>query len=120
MIAFFLDQVVTRIVEIWHGKLTDYPGNYSRYLTARDERVMALRESKRRQDEDIARLEAFINKFRYNANKAALVQSRVKQLAKIERIELPPERKKIGFSFPPPPKGGRLSISLSGSVPRLR
>jgi len=111
---FFLDQVVTRIVEVWHGKLTDYPGNYSRYLTARDERVTALRVSKRRQDEEVARLEAFINKFRYNANKAALVQSRVKQLAKIERIELPPERKKIGFSFPTPPKSGRLSISLSG------
>jgi ATP-binding cassette subfamily F protein 3 len=111
---FFLDQVVTRIVEIWHGKLTDYPGNYSRYLTARDERVTALRESKRRQDEDVARLESFINKFRYNANKASLVQSRVKQLEKIERIELPPERKKIGFAFPTPPKSGRLSISLTG------
>jgi ATP-binding cassette subfamily F protein 3 len=111
---FFLDQVVSRIVEIWHGKLTDYPGNYSRYLTARDERVAALRETKRRQDEDVARLEAFINKFRYNANKAALVQSRVKMLEKIERIELPPERKKIGFSFPAPPKSGQLSIALSG------
>ena len=111
---FFLDQVVTRIVEIWHGKLTDYPGNYSRYLTARDERVKALRESKRRQDEEVARLESFINKFRYNANKAALVQSRVKQLGKIERIELPPERKRIGFAFPTPPKSGRLSISLTG------
>ncbi|MGK2905225.1 MAG: ABC transporter ATP-binding protein [Desulfuromonadales bacterium] len=111
---FFLDQVVTRIVEIWHGNLTDYPGNYSRYLTARDERVTALREAKSRQDEEVARLEAFINKFRYNANKASLVQSRVKQLEKIERIELPPERKKIGFSFPIPPKSGRLSIRLSG------
>ncbi len=111
---FFLDQVVSRIVEIWHGKLTDYPGNYSRYLIARDERVSALREAKRRQDEEVARLEAFINKFRYNANKASLVQSRVKQLDKIERIELPPERKKIGFAFPVPPKGGRLSVSLSG------
>ena len=111
---FFLDQVVTRIVEIWHAKLTDYPGNYSRYLTARDERVTAMRELKGRQDEEIARLEAFINKFRYNANKASLVQSRVKQLEKIERIELPPERKKIGFSFPIPPKSGRLSLSLSG------
>lgn len=109
---FFLDQVVTRIVEIWHAKLTDYPGNYSRYLTAREERVSALREAKARQDEEIARTEAFINKFRFNANKAALVQSRVKQLEKIERIELPPERKKIGFSFPVPPKGGRLSVSL--------
>ena len=111
---YFLDQVVTRIVEVWHGQLTDYPGNYSRYLISRDERVSALRESKRRQDEEVARLEAFINKFRYNANKASLVQSRVKQLEKIERIELPPERKKIGFSFPPPPKSGRMSISLSG------
>lgn len=110
---FFLDQVVSRIVEVWHAKLTDYPGNYSRYLVARDERVSALREAKRRQDEEVARLEAFINKFRYNANKAALVQSRVKQLEKIERIELPPERKKIGFSFPPPPKSGRVSVSLS-------
>jgi ATP-binding cassette subfamily F protein 3 len=111
---FFLDQVVSRIVEIWHGKLTDYPGNYSRYLAARDERVAALRETKRRQDEEVARLESFINKFRYNANKAALVQSRVKMLEKIERIELPPERKKIGFSFPAPPKSGQLSIGLSG------
>jgi ATP-binding cassette subfamily F protein 3 len=111
---FFLDQVVSRIVEIWHGKLTDYPGNYSRYLAARYERVAALRETKRRQDEEVARLESFINKFRYNANKAALVQSRVKMLEKIERIELPPERKKIGFSFPAPPKSGQLSIGLSG------
>ncbi len=109
---FFLDQVVTRIVEIWHAKLTDYPGNYSRYLLAREERVKALRDAKTRQDEEIAKTEAFINKFRFNANKAALVQSRVKQLEKIERIELPPERKKIGFSFPAPPKGGRLSVSL--------
>jgi ATP-binding cassette subfamily F protein 3 len=110
---YFLDQVVTRIVEIWNGQLTDYPGNYSRYLAARDERVSGLRDAKTRQDEEIARLEAFINKFRYNANKAALVQSRVKQLEKIERIQLPPERKKIGFSFPPPPKAGRLSVSIS-------
>jgi len=109
---FFLDQVVTRIVEIWHAKLTDYPGNYSRYLMAREERVSALREAKARQDEEIARTEAFINKFRFNANKAALVQSRVKQLEKVERIQLPPERKKIGFSFPAPPKGGKLSVRL--------
>ncbi len=111
---FFLDQVVTRIVEVWHGKLTDYPGNYSRYLVARDERVTALRAAKTRQDEEVARIEAFINKFRFNANKASLVQSRVKQLEKIERIELPPERKKIGFSFPVPPKSGRLTVRLAG------
>ncbi len=112
---FFLDQVVGRIVEIWNGKLTEYPGNYSRYLTARDERVRALREAKRQQDEEIERIEAFITRFRYQANKASLVQSRVKQLEKIERINLPPERKRIAFSFPPPPKGGRIALELKNA-----
>ncbi len=111
---FFLDQVVTKIVEVWHARLADYPGNYSRYLTARDEKVTALREAKRRQDEEIAKIEAFINKFRYNNIKAPLVQSRIKQLEKIERIDLPPERKRIAFQFPPPPKGGRLAVQLAG------
>ena len=109
---FFLDRVVTKIVEIWHAKLTDYPGSYSRYLTVREERVSALREAKRRQDEEIAKIEAFINKFRYNNVKAPLVQSRIKQLEKIERIDLPPERKRIAFQFPVPPKGGRLAVQL--------
>ena len=111
---FFLDQVVTKIVEVWHAKLTDYPGSYSRYLTAREERVSALREAKRRQDEEIERIEAFINKFRYNNIKAPLVQSRIKQLEKIERIDLPPERKRIAFHFPTPPKGGRRAVRLQG------
>jgi ATP-binding cassette subfamily F protein 3 len=109
---FFLDQVVSRIVEIWNGKLTEYPGNYSRYLIAREERVRALREAKRLQDEEIERTEAFISRFRYQANKASLVQSRIKQLNKIERISLPPERKRIAFSFPAPPKGGRVALEL--------
>ena len=111
---FFLDRVVTRIVEVWHGRLTDYPGDYTRYLAARSERLAALREAKRRQDEEIARIEAFINKFRYNNIKAPLVQSRIKQLEKIERIDLPPERRRIAFSFPAPPKGGRLAVQLAG------
>jgi len=111
---FFLDQVVTKIVEVWHARLADYPGSYSRYLTAREEKVTALREAKRRQDEEIAKIEAFINKFRYNNIKAPLVQSRIKQLEKIERIDLPPERKRIAFQFPPPPKSGRLAVQLAG------
>jgi len=110
---FFLDQVVTRIVEIWNARLSDYPGNYTRYLVVRNERIDALREAKRRQDEEVAKIEAFISKFRYNANKASLVQSRVKQLEKIERIEMPPERKRIAFSFPAPPKGGKLALELA-------
>ncbi len=112
---FFLDQVVTRIVEVWNGALTEYPGNYSRYIRARDERIAALKAAKQQQDDEIVRIEAFINRFRYQANKAAQVQSRVKQLEKIERIFLPPERKKISFSFPAPPKGGRVAITLRGA-----
>ncbi len=115
---FFLDKVVTRIVEIWNGDLTEYPGNYSKYIRARDERVAALKEAKRQQDEEITRIEAFINRFRYQANKASQVQSRVKQLEKIERISLPPERKKIAFTFPPPPKGGRMAMELLGASQR--
>ncbi len=109
---FFLDRVVSRIVEIWNGELTEYPGNYSRYIQARDERVAALKAAKVQQDEEIAKTEAFINRFRYQANKASQVQSRIKQLEKIERISLPPERKKIAFTFPAPPKGGRTAIEL--------
>ncbi|NOY14357.1 MAG: ABC-F family ATP-binding cassette domain-containing protein [Deltaproteobacteria bacterium] len=109
---FFLDKVVKRIVEIWNGELTEYPGNYSKYIQARDARIAALKQAKRQQDEEIARIEGFISRFRYQANKASQVQSRVKQLAKIERISLPPERKKIAFSFPLPPKGGRMAVEL--------
>jgi ATP-binding cassette subfamily F protein 3 len=111
---FFLDQVVGRIVEVWNGRLTEYPGNYTKYLQERERRVGALLEEKRRQDEEVARIEAFISRFRYQANKASLVQSRIKQLEKIERIEVPPQRRKIAFRFPDPPKGGRLALELKG------
>ncbi|PNU20366.1 ABC transporter ATP-binding protein [Geothermobacter hydrogeniphilus] len=109
---YFLDQVVSRIVELWNSHLTEYPGSYSRYLVQRDERIRALREAKRRQDEEVARIEAFINRFRYQANKASQVQSRVKQLEKIERIEIPPQRKSIAFRFPAPIKSGRVVLEL--------
>ena len=109
---FFLDQVVTKIVEIWHGHLTEYPGSYSGYLSERGKRIAALRADKQQQDEQISKIEAFIEKFRFNANKAALVQSRIKKLNKIERIEVPPERKRIKFTFPPSPKGGQFAVSL--------
>ncbi len=113
---FFLDQVVSRIVEVWNGALTEYPGNYSRYLEERERRVAALLEEKRRQDEEVAKIEAFISRFRYQANKASLVQSRVKQLEKVERIQVPPQRRKIAFRFPEPPKGGRVALELHGAT----
>src|ERR1039457_7280713 len=109
---FFLDQVCHRITEVWNHVLTDYYCSYSRYLTEREERVSALREAKRRQDEEVAKMADFISRFRYKADKPSLVQSRIKQLEKVERIVLPPERKKIRFRFPNPPKSGRIVMEL--------
>ena len=111
---FFLDQVCSRMVEVWNHALTDYHCNYSTYLVQREERLTALREAKRRQDEEVQKMEDFISRFRYKSDKAPLVQSRIKQLEKIERIVLPPERKRIRFTFPEPPKSGRIVMELNG------
>ncbi len=112
---FFLDQVCSRIAEVWNHEVSDYHCNYSRYLVLREERVSALRDAKRRQDEEVEKIEDFISRFRYKTDKAALVQSRIKQLEKIERIVLPPERKRIRFSFPTPPKSGKTVLELVGA-----
>jgi len=109
---FFLDSVVTRITEIWLRKLNDYPGSYTHYLEERDQRVEQLRELKRRQDEEIARIRMFVDRFRYQATKASQVQSRIKMLEKIVPIEVPPERKRVHFTFPVCPKSGRIVLSL--------
>lgn len=109
---FFMDKVCSRIAEVWNHTITDYHCSYSLYLIQREERVTALKEAKKRQDEEIFKHEEFIRRFRYSASKAALVQSRVKQLEKIERITLPPERKKIHFQFPAAIKSGRIVLEL--------
>ena len=109
---YFLDAVVTRIADLSLKTITDYPGNYSTYIEQRDARLERLRESKRRQDEEVARVQAFINRFRYQATKAAQVQSRIKMLEKVEAIDVPPERKRVRFSFPACPKSGRTVIDL--------
>ncbi len=109
---FFLDAVVTRIADIGLRKLTDYVGNYSDYLRERDARMEQLRKLKREQDEGIERMQAFINRFRYQATKAAQVQSRIKMLEKIVPIEIPAERKRVHFSFPRCAKSGRTVLDL--------
>jgi ATP-binding cassette subfamily F protein 3 len=109
---FFLDAVVTRITDIGLRTLTDYHGNYSTYLKAREERMERLRQQKRDQDDEIARMEAFINRFRYQATKAAQVQSRIKMLEKVVPIEIPPERKRVHFAFPACAKSGRTVLDL--------
>src|SRR3954453_10595238 len=92
--------------------LTDYVGNYSAYIKERDARMERLRQMKRDQDDEIERMEAFINRFRYQATKASQVQSRIKMLDKIVRIEIPPERRRVRFQFPQTQKSGRMGMEL--------
>ena len=107
---FFLDAVVKRITQVELKTLTDYHGNYSKYLVDYQANLENLLESHRRQSEEIEKTEAFINRFRYQATKARQVQSRIKQLDKVERIEIPPQRAKIHFHFPEAPKAGRVVL----------
>jgi len=109
---YFLDAVVTRITDLNLRKLTDYVGNYSKYVDQRDAMLERLRTMKREQDEEVARIEMFINRFRYQATKAAQVQSRIKLLEKVVPIEVPPERKRIHFTFPTCAKSGRTVLEL--------
>src|SRR5213075_2867173 len=109
---FFLDAVVTRIADLTLRTLTDYHTNYSGYLAEHHERIEAMRKAKREQDEEVARVKMFIDRFRYQATKAAQVQSRIKLLDKIVPIEVPPERKTIHFDFPICGKGGRTVLEL--------
>ena len=112
---YFLDAVVTHIADLTLRTITEYHTNYTKYLAEREARLQRLRDAKQRQDEEIQRVEEFINRFRYQATKAAQVQSRIKLLEKVERIEVPPERKRIHFQFPTAVKSGRMVLELKGA-----
>ncbi len=115
---YFLDVTIDRTVEIWNKRLNLYQGNFTKYLRQKDERRAQLEAAYRNQREQIEHLEAFINRFRYQATKAKQVQSRIKELEKIERIEIPEEEPVIRFNFPQPPPSGRMVVeaeSLSKS-----
>ena len=111
---FFLDSVVGRIVEIRNRGVHFYKGNYADFLHQRDERVAQLVAAFEAQQKEIARIKAFADKFRYKATKAAQVQSRLKELERMERIEIPPEAKPIHFRFPEGPRTGRSVLELAG------
>jgi ATP-binding cassette, subfamily F, member 3 len=111
---FFLDAVVTRIADLTLRTLTDYPGGYSHYVVERDARIDRLRAAKRQQETEIARVRQFVDRFRYQATKAAQVQSRLKMLEKVVPIEAPPERKRIHFTFPSCARSGRTVFELRG------
>src|SRR5271165_6915669 len=110
---YFLDVTVDRIVEIWNKRVQFYSGNYEKYLQQKQERRDSLVAAYKNQRERIEQLEAFINRFRYQATKAKQVQSRVKELEKIVRIEVPPDERTIHFTFPQPKPSGRLVVECS-------
>jgi ATP-binding cassette subfamily F protein 3 len=111
---YFLDVTVDKIVEIWNKRIHFYPGNYEKYLAQKTQRQEQLEAAYRNQRERIEQLEMFINRFRYQATKAKQVQSRIKELEKMERIELPEEEKTIHFSFPQPKASGRIVAEFAG------
>jgi ATP-binding cassette, subfamily F, member 3 len=111
---YFLDVTIDRTVEIWNKRLTIFQGNFTKYLSQKDERRAQLAASYKNQRDQIDHLEAFISRFRYQATKAKQVQSRIKELEKIERIELPEEEPIIHFNFPQPPPSGRMVVEAEG------
>ena len=111
----FLDRMVNRVVALHRSALTEYTGNYSTFERVFEERLESYRKAYDTQQEEIERLTRFINTFRYNARKAPQVQSRVKQLEKMEKLD-PPQTvpKGVRFHFPQAPRSGRRVIELQG------
>jgi len=111
---YFLDVTVNKIAEIWNKRFWFYTGNYDKFLAQKTQRNEQLQAAYRNQRDRIEQLEVFINRFRYQATKAKQVQSRIKELEKIERIEVPPEEKTIHFSFTQPKQSGRIVAEFEG------
>ena len=111
----FLDATTTRTIEIELGRIYDYKANYSQYVTLRQERLEYQRRAYENQRKEIEDIEAFIERFRYQATKAIQVQSRIKQLEKIELIELDElDLSHIHFRFPPAERSGDFPIIVEG------
>ena len=109
---YFLDVTVRKIAELWNKGLHFYTGGYTRYELQKTERRAQLQSAYANQQDKIHQLEAFINRFRAQATKAKQVQSRIKELEKIEKIEIPPEEKTIHFKFPQPKPSGRVAAEF--------
>jgi ATP-binding cassette subfamily F protein 3 len=110
----FMNHLVSRVIEVDQGQLIAYPGNYDEYLEAREAAKELLMASYANQQKRIQEVQLFVERFRYKATKARQVQSRVKMLDKMDRIKIPPARKKIRFGFPQPPRSGREVVELNG------
>ena len=110
----FLDRLTTSIWELSLGRLTVYKGNYSKYLVDKEERLLVERAAYNNQQAQIKQTERFITRFRAKSTKAKQVQSRVRQLEKLDRIELSESERSIHFTFPPAAPSGKQVLELRG------
>jgi ATP-binding cassette subfamily F protein 3 len=108
----FLNRVVNKVLAIEPGEVVLHHGNYDSYVIAKQKKMEQLEASAKRQERQIEKETKFINRFRSQATKASVVQSRIKKLEKIQTITIPRTTKKIHFAFPEPPHSGREVISL--------
>lgn len=109
-----LDTLVSRTLAFHHGRVEEYSGNFSFYLKESRARREARRKAAQKQQRQLAKTRAFIDRFRYNAVKASQAQSRLKQLEKIDIIEVEAEEEVMSFHFPSPPAGGASVVELTG------
>ena len=115
----FINAVVNRVAELNHGVLTEYVGDFADFVEQRDERLAQLEMAAKAQGRKVAQVERFIERFRYKNTKARQVQSRIKQLERLDRVVVPSARtKSVRFRFPEPPRSGRVVITLEGIVKR--
>ncbi len=109
----FIDAVAERVIEIAWNTSSEYIGGFAEFVVAREERLASLEAAASRQAKEIERIERFVDRFRYKATKARQVQSRIKTLEKLEKIEVPKvDDLKLKFSFPEPPRSSRLVIEI--------
>jgi ATP-binding cassette subfamily F protein 3 len=111
---YFLDATINEVYELFQGRLKRWPGTYTDYETRRATEIENLIAAHKRQQDEIARAEDLIRRFRYKPSKAAMVQERIKMLEKMIRIEIPENLKKIAIKLPPPPHSGRITLKLEG------
>ncbi|MBS1513963.1 MAG: ATP-binding cassette domain-containing protein [Bacteroidetes bacterium] len=110
----FLDNLTTRTIEISMGNVTEYGGNYSFYKKEKAVRKELLENQYNNQQKYLKQQEKFIERFRYKASKAKAVQSRIKQLDKLDLIEIEDEEAAVAFSFPPATHSGKITIEIEG------
>lgn len=109
---YFINSITNKTLEIYNGKFNTYSGNYDAYLKYKEERDALAEQQFIAQQKKIKETEKFIERFRYKATKAKQVQSRIKQLDKVDIIELPESTGKINIKFPTAVQSGRMNIEL--------